>query len=159
MFLTFVKKAWTFKGSKVYGFFQMRKPVRHLWPSVYDASFTLFLFSLLKIHLSVELFNLYKYRLFLKIFIDLRESENINLLFHLLMYSLVDSWGCPDQGWNLQPWCMEMILQPAECPASAKLLWVYLSQTDDVQGNMVLNAPENHFLYSSKCHTQDILKT
>ena len=32
-----------------------------------------------------------------------REIENIDLLFHLFMHSLVDSCVCPDQGMNLQP--------------------------------------------------------
>ena len=35
-----------------------------------------------------------------------REMSNMDLLFHLIMYSLVDSCMCPDQGSNPQPWCM-----------------------------------------------------
>ena len=36
-----------------------------------------------------------------------RERErNIDMLFHLVMHSLVDSCMCSDQGWNPQPWHM-----------------------------------------------------
>ena len=57
-------------------------------------------------------------KLFLFYFIDFfREREggskrekNINLLFHVLMHSLVDSCMCPDQGSNLQPWSIGMML-------------------------------------------------
>ena len=38
-----------------------------------------------------------------------RERER-DLLFHLLMHSLVDSYMCPDQGLNPQPWCIRMTL-------------------------------------------------
>ena len=41
-----------------------------------------------------------------------REIENIDLLFHLFMHSLVDSCVCPDQGWNPQPWCIGTTFQP-----------------------------------------------
>ena len=34
------------------------------------------------------------------------KERGINLLFHLLMYSLVDSCMCSDQGSNLQPRCI-----------------------------------------------------
>ena len=37
-------------------------------------------------------------------------ERNINLLFHLLMHSLVDFCMCPDWGLNLQPWCIGMML-------------------------------------------------
>ena len=66
---------------------------------------------------------------FLK-FIDLRERErkewreekhthththtererNVDLLFHLLIHSLVASCMCPDQGSNLQPWPIGVML-------------------------------------------------
>ena len=48
--------------------------------------------------------------------IDFRErgkgwgERDISLLFHLIMHSLVDCHMYPDQGWNPQPWCMEMTL-------------------------------------------------
>ena len=39
------------------------------------------------------------------LFIDLREKErNIDLLFHLFIYSLVDSCMCPDKIYNLVYW-------------------------------------------------------
>ena len=44
-----------------------------------------------------------------------REREiEINLLFHLFMYSLIDSCMCPDRGSNPQPWLIRTMLQPAE---------------------------------------------
>ena len=46
-----------------------------------------------------------------------KESErNINMLFHLFMHSVADSYMCPDQGSNLQPWCTGTMLQPTELP-------------------------------------------
>ena len=40
-----------------------------------------------------------------------RERErNNDLLFHLCMHSLVDTCMCPDQGLNLQPWCVWTVL-------------------------------------------------
>ena len=38
---------------------------------------------------------------------DRDRERNIDLSFHLLMHSLVDSGMCPDQGSNLQPWCWD----------------------------------------------------
>ena len=35
-------------------------------------------------------------------------------LFHPFMRSVVDSCMCPDQGSNLQPWRIGMVLQPTE---------------------------------------------
>ena len=55
---------------------------------------------------------------FLKI--DFREEgggereKNTDLLFHLFMHSLVDSYMCPDQGSNPQPWYIGTMLQPTE---------------------------------------------
>ena len=52
--------------------------------------------------------------------IDLRERErerNINLLFHLLMHSLVDSCVCPDWGLNLQLQHIRTTLHPTELPS------------------------------------------
>ena len=40
----------------------------------------------------------------------MRGERDINLLFLLLMHSLVDSCTCPDQGLNLQPWCIGTVL-------------------------------------------------
>ena len=34
---------------------------------------------------------------------EVRERET-DLLFHLSMHSLIDSYMCPDLGLNLQPW-------------------------------------------------------
>ena len=41
---------------------------------------------------------------------------DVNLLFYLFMHSLVDS--CILLGWvfNLQPWCIRMMLQPTDLP-------------------------------------------
>ena len=39
-----------------------------------------------------------------------RGERNTDLLFHLFMYSLVDSCMCPDQGSNLQHWYVGMVL-------------------------------------------------
>ena len=39
-----------------------------------------------------------------------REKETSVLLFHLCIYSLVASCMRPDQGWNLQPWCIRTML-------------------------------------------------
>ena len=54
---------------------------------------------------------------FKKLFIDFRERGrgrvreiNINLLLHLLMYSLVASCMCPERGSNSSPWCIGMAL-------------------------------------------------
>ena len=50
----------------------------------------------------------------------MRERErDIDLLFHLFMHSLVDSWMCPDWGLNPQPWGTGRTLEPAEPPARA----------------------------------------
>ena len=38
------------------------------------------------------------------------KERDINVLFHLLMHSLVDSCMCPGQGSNLQSWCIRAIL-------------------------------------------------
>ena len=35
-----------------------------------------------------------------------------NLLFHLFMHLLVDSYMCPDQGLNLRPWHIGMVFKP-----------------------------------------------
>ena len=44
-----------------------------------------------------------------------RERErNINLLFHLPMHTLVDSFMCPDQEWNPQLWHTGMTIQPGQ---------------------------------------------
>ena len=37
-------------------------------------------------------------------------EENIDLLFHLFMYSLFDFCMCPDHGSNPQTWCIKMML-------------------------------------------------
>ena len=53
-----------------------------------------------------------------------RETErerNIDLLFCLFMHPLVDSYMCPDQGLNLQPWCMGTTLQPTELPGQGTM--------------------------------------
>ena len=47
-----------------------------------------------------------------------RERE-INLLFHLFMHSLVDSWICHDWGWNPKPWHIRTMVQPPEHLARA----------------------------------------
>ena len=67
------------------------------------------------------------------LFVDFRETEskgekerNTDLLFYLFMYSLVDSCLCPEQGSNPQPWCIGMMLQPAEHPA--KILTATISE-------------------------------
>ena len=39
-----------------------------------------------------------------------RDRENIDLLFHLFMYSSVDCCMCPDWGLNPQPWCLRQCL-------------------------------------------------
>ena len=39
-----------------------------------------------------------------------KKERNIIFLFHLIMYSLVDSCTCPDQALNLQPWCIGMMI-------------------------------------------------
>ena len=44
------------------------------------------------------------------IIIIITDFRNIDLLFHLLMHSLVDSWMCPDQGLNLQRWHIKTML-------------------------------------------------
>ena len=47
-----------------------------------------------------------------------RERErDISLLSHIFMYSLVDSYMCPDQGSNLQPWRIWTMFQPTELPS------------------------------------------
>ena len=33
-------------------------------------------------------------------------ERNIYLLLHLFMHSIVDSYMCPDWGWNPQTWCI-----------------------------------------------------
>ena len=43
-------------------------------------------------------------------------ERNIDLLFHLFMHPLADSYMCPDQGSNLQPWRIRTVLSPAEPP-------------------------------------------
>ena len=50
------------------------------------------------------------------------ESErNIDLLFHLLMmHSLVDSFMCPNERWNSQPWCIGATLQQIELPSQGQ---------------------------------------
>ena len=53
--------------------------------------------------------------------IDFRErGRNINLLFHLLMHSLVDSCVYPDRGSNPQPWHSRTMLQPTELPGQGR---------------------------------------
>ena len=44
------------------------------------------------------------------------ERRNIHLLFHLSIHSLIDSFMCPEQGLNPQPWHIRTTLQPAELP-------------------------------------------
>ena len=44
-------------------------------------------------------------------------GQKIDLLFHLLMYSLVDSCMCPDQGLNPQPLCVGRMLEPTDLPS------------------------------------------
>ena len=44
------------------------------------------------------------------IFKSIFRDRNIDLLFHLLMRSSVDSCMCPDWGSNPQPWCIWMML-------------------------------------------------
>ena len=39
-----------------------------------------------------------------------QRERNLDLLFHLFMHLLVDSFMCPDQGSNLQPWCIWTML-------------------------------------------------
>ena len=51
-----------------------------------------------------------------------RERNN-DLLFHLFMHSLVASCICPDQGSNLQPWCIGTTLQPNELPSQGETLF------------------------------------
>lgn len=43
-----------------------------------------------------------------------KETERNNLLFHLLVHSLVDSCMFTDWGSNLQPWHIGVMLQPTE---------------------------------------------
>ena len=43
-----------------------------------------------------------------------RHRDRCVVLFHLFMYSLVDSCMCPDWGSNPQPWSMETMLLPTE---------------------------------------------
>lgn len=59
-------------------------------------------------------------------FLTLREREkNVDLLLHPFMRSLVDSYTCPDWGWNPQPWCTERILHPGP-PFRYILIWMHL---------------------------------
>lgn len=40
-----------------------------------------------------------------------KRERNKNLLFHVLMhYPLVDSYVCPDKGWNSRLWYIRMML-------------------------------------------------
>ena len=51
--------------------------------------------------------------------LEKKEERNINLLFYLFTYSLVASCVCPDQGSNLQLWCMykdDVLTNWATCP-------------------------------------------
>ena len=46
----------------------------------------------------------------------------MDLLFHLLVCSLVASYMCPDQGLNPHPWCIGTMLQPTELPGQGIML-------------------------------------
>lgn len=37
------------------------------------------------------------------------KQRNIDMMFYLFMYLLVDFYLCPDRGLNLQPWHTEMM--------------------------------------------------
>ena len=58
--------------------------------------------------------------IFVKKFIDFQRERkgererNIDLLFHLLMHSLVDFCVCPDGESNSQPWYIGAVLSPTE---------------------------------------------
>ena len=41
-------------------------------------------------------------------------GEGRDLLFHLVMHSLVASRMCPDWGWNPPPWHIKITLQPTD---------------------------------------------
>ena len=43
--------------------------------------------------------------LFVRLFRQIERNRPIDLLFHLIMHSLVDSYRCPDRGSNPQPCC------------------------------------------------------
>lgn len=46
-------------------------------------------------------------------------EENINLLAHLSLHSVVAACMCPDRGSNPQPWCIRMMLNQLSYPARA----------------------------------------
>ena len=62
-----------------------------------------------KLQIYVEIKIIFLFLNFYLLILRKRE-KNIDLLFHLFMHSLVDSHMCPDQGSNLQPWCIRMML-------------------------------------------------
>ena len=81
------------------------------------------------------------YFVFLGWLIDLREGEegregggkgererarNIDLLFHLLMHSLVDCFMYPDWESNLKPWHIWMMYQLSYQPGLVVLIWIFL---------------------------------
>ena len=49
-------------------------------------------------------------------------ERDTNLLSHLFVHSLVDSYMCPHQRWNLQPLQIGMMLLPNELPDQVNLL-------------------------------------
>lgn len=65
-----------------------------------------------------------------------KRERNINLLFYLLMHSLVDSYMHPERGSNPQTWYIRMMLLPTELPNQGKTysLVVTLPFTSSVIG-------------------------
>ena len=41
---------------------------------------------------------------------EIETEKHMDLLFHSHIHSLLDSYVCPDQGSNPQPWHMRMML-------------------------------------------------
>ena len=48
---------------------------------------------------------------------ETKREQDIDLLFHLIIHSLVDSCMCPDLGSNPQPWHVGVALKPINLPS------------------------------------------